>query len=54
MITQVLVNNVNKNNKYIKGIVELQLLKNMLKDKTINEDAYYYLKEVILKEYQIF
>lgn len=54
MVTQVLFNNSNKSNKYIKGVIELQALKSILKKNIISEDAYYYLKDIIIKEYQIF
>ncbi len=54
MVTQVLVNNSNKSNEYIKGAIELQALKSILKKNIISEDSYYYLKDIIIKEYQIF
>ena len=54
MVTKVLINNSNKSNQYIKGIIELQALKSLLKKNIITEDSYYYLKEEIIKEYQIF
>ena len=54
MVTQVLLNNSNKSNEYIKGAIELQVLKSLLKKNIITEDFYYYLKEEIIKEYQIF
>lgn len=53
MIVQILANNLN-NNEYIKGAIELKLLKKTLEEKVITEDAYYYLKDKIIKEYKIF
>ena len=54
MLTKILVNNSNNSNDYIKGAIELNLLKEALEKNAITEDSYYYLKDKIIKEYKIF
>lgn len=54
MLTKILVNNSNNSNDYIKGAIELKLLKEALEKNAITEDSYYYLKDKIIKEYKIF
>ena len=54
MLVKILVNNTNNSNGYIKGTVELNLLKEALEKNVITENSYYYLKDKIIKEYKIF
>ena len=54
MLVKILVNNTNNSNGYIKGTIELNLLKEALEKNVITENSYYYLKDKIIKEYKIF
>ena len=54
MLVKILVNNTNNSNCYIKGTIELNLLKEALEKNVITENSYYYLKDKIIKEYKIF
>ena len=54
MLTKILVNNSNNSNDYIKGAIELNLLKEALEKNAITEDSSYYLKDKIIKVYKIF
>lgn len=53
MSDQTIMKNIKINNKYLKGILELQALNKVLKNNLISEDAYNYLKEKIVNEYHI-
>ena len=50
MLVKILVNNTNNSNGYIKGTIELNLLKEALEKNVITENSYYYLKDKIITE----
>ena len=50
MLVKILVNNTNNSNGYIKGTIELNLLKEALEKNVITENSYYYLKDKITTE----